>query len=157
MSKRFSDNELFDLRNRIPIDTLIKKLMVPSKFSEGFFRFLCPICNEFQTATNPKTNLARCFRCERNFNTIDMVIIYKKMGFVESVKYLKTYRKTISNNDSICKESVVFKETLQKHRVFETTNNRSQNKSTERSSCPTSLGKILDQFQIEKGTKHAPQ
>ncbi len=90
MTKRFSDNELFRLRNLIPVDRLIKNnLDIPYKYSEGFFRFLCPLCNEFQTATNPKTNLARCFRCETNYNPIDLVMIVKGMGFVESVKYLK--------------------------------------------------------------------
>jgi len=90
MKRRFTRNELFRLRNLIPIDTLIRdQLDIPSKFSEGFFRFLCPVCNEFRTATSPSTNLARCFRCEKNFNPIDMVMIVKKMGFVESVKYLK--------------------------------------------------------------------
>ncbi|MEK6621873.1 MAG: hypothetical protein AABZ13_05275 [Planctomycetota bacterium] len=29
-----------------------------SKHFEGYFRFLCPLCSEFHTATNPKTNLA---------------------------------------------------------------------------------------------------
>lgn len=90
MRRHFSSRELFVLRNHIPIDTLIEKhLEVPSKFSEGFFRFLCPVCHEFQTATNPRTNLGRCFRCERNFNTIDMVMICKGIRFVECVKYLK--------------------------------------------------------------------
>ncbi len=101
MNGRFSSQELFVLRNYIPIDELIEKcLMIPSRFSEGFFRFLCPVCNEFQTATNPKTNLARCFRCERNFNTIDMVMICRKMDFVKSVKFLKTYHETFLNNTS---------------------------------------------------------
>jgi len=96
MRRRFSSQELFALRNHISIDDVIGKcLMLPSKFSEGFFRFLCPLCNEFQTATNPKTNLARCFRCERNFNTIDMVMICRKMNFVESVKYLKAYQENV--------------------------------------------------------------
>jgi hypothetical protein len=91
MKRHFSSQELFVLRNHIPIDTLIEKyLMLPSKFSEGYFRFLCPLCNEFQTATKAKTNLTRCFRCECNFNTIDMVIICKRLRFVEGVKYLKT-------------------------------------------------------------------
>jgi len=97
MNRHFSSQELFMLRNHIPIDTLIEKhLKLPAKFSEGFFRFLCPLCNEFQTATNAKTNLARCFCCERNFNTIDMVMIYKGLRFVDGVKYLKT----ILNNGS---------------------------------------------------------
>lgn len=95
MRRHFSSRELFVLRNHISIDALIEKhLKLPSKFSEGFFRFLCPLCHEFQTATNPKTNLARCFHCERNFNTIDMVIICKGLRFVEGVKYLK---KILSN------------------------------------------------------------
>jgi len=94
MKRHFSSRELFVLRNHIPIDTLIEKhLMLPSKFSEGYFRFLCPLCNEFQTATNPKTNLARCFRCERNFNTIDMVMICKGARFVQGVNYLRTISK----------------------------------------------------------------
>lgn len=91
MTRRFTGNELFKLRNLISVDNLIEEqLNIPSKISEGYFRFLCPICNEFQTATNPKTNLARCFRCERNFNPIDLVMIVKGIGFVECVKYLKT-------------------------------------------------------------------
>jgi len=90
MKRRFTRNELFKLRNLIPVDMLIRdQLNIPSKFSEGFFRFLCPVCNGFQTATNPSTNLARCFHCEKNFNAIDLVMIVKGIGFIESVKYLK--------------------------------------------------------------------
>jgi len=91
MGRRFSSKELYELRNSIPIHVLIeKKLVIPAKISEGIFRFLCPLCNEFQTAVNPKTNLSRCFRCEKNFNTIDMVMICHNASFVDSVKYLKT-------------------------------------------------------------------
>jgi len=94
MGKYFSSRELYKLRNSIPIDVLIeKKLAIPSKISEGFFRFLCPLCNEFQTAVNPKTNMGRCFRCEKNFNTIDVVMTWQNTGFVDSVKYLQTILK----------------------------------------------------------------
>ncbi len=90
MGKRFSSTELYELRNSIPIDVLIEtKLGIPAKISEGVFRFLCPLCNEFQTAVNPITNLSRCFRCERSFNTIDLVMISRSIGFVDSVKYLQ--------------------------------------------------------------------
>ena len=90
MGKYFSSRELYKLRNLIPIDVLIEKeLAIPSKISEGFFRFLCPLCNEFQTAVNPKTNMGRCFRCEKNFNTIDVVMTWQNTGFVDSVKYLQ--------------------------------------------------------------------
>ncbi len=99
MKRRFSSQELFELRNHIPIADLIKQcLMLPFKVRGGFFRFRCPLCSGFQTATNPKTNLARCFSCERNFNPIDMVMICRKMSFVESVRYLKTYHENFMHN-----------------------------------------------------------
>ncbi len=97
--KKFSSKELFELRNAIPVDMLIKdELHIPSKISEGSFRFLCPICNEFQTAINPSTNLARCFRCEKNLNTIDLVMKVKKFGFKDSVLFLKNLLKKILND-----------------------------------------------------------
>jgi hypothetical protein len=88
--RRFSGEELYRLRNLIQIDMLIDlELGIPSKRIDGRFRFSCPLCHEFHTAVNPKTNLARCFDCERNFNPIDMVMIVKELGFVDSVRYLK--------------------------------------------------------------------
>ena len=91
MKRRFSARELFELRNTVPVDALIENVLnIPVKQSDGVFRFLCPVCNEFQTATN----LARCFCCERNFNPIDLVMIAKGVGFVESVNYLKRLSST---------------------------------------------------------------
>ncbi|MCK8601145.1 hypothetical protein [Desulfoferrobacter suflitae] len=50
------------------------------------FRF--PLCSEFQTATNPKTNLARCFRCQKNFNPIDIVMAVNCCNFREAVEMI---------------------------------------------------------------------
>lgn len=89
MAKRYSKKVLRMLRNEIPIAILICDLLkMPNKLSEGYFRFLCPLCSEFNTATNQKTNLARCFRCEKNFNPIDMVMHVKRVGFIDAVEYL---------------------------------------------------------------------
>lgn len=88
-SKRYSKELLRRLRNEVPINLLIADfLRVPSKISEGYFRFHCPLCSEFLTATNSKTNLARCFRCEKNFNPIDMVMQVNHCNFKEAVEYL---------------------------------------------------------------------
>jgi DNA primase len=85
----YSKEKLRRLRNDVPIKKLISEVLdMPTKVSEGYFRFLCPVCNEFVTATNPKTNLARCFRCERNFNPIDLVMVVKSLNFREAVEYL---------------------------------------------------------------------
>jgi len=89
MAKRYSKAFLRMLRNEIPIAILISDLLkLESKVSEGHFRFLCPLCSGFNTATSQKTNLARCFRCEKNFNPIDMVMEVKRVGFVDAVEYL---------------------------------------------------------------------
>ena len=95
--RRFTNHQLYTLRNDIAIDGLIEKaLSIPSRIAEGCFRFLCPLCKQFNTAVNPETNLARCFRCEKNFNTIDLVMTIRKFDFVESVRFLKDYRKSAS-------------------------------------------------------------
>ena len=90
MSQRFSPMFLRLLRNGISIDTLITSTLdIPFKYSENYLRFLCPLCGDFHTATNPKTNLARCFRCQKNFNPIDMVMIVNNCSFIEAVRFLK--------------------------------------------------------------------
>ena len=89
MSERFPSALLRALRNDIAIDDLIRmRCDLASKEREGFLRFLCPLCSEFHTATNPKTNLARCFRCQKNFNPIDLVMVLEPCRFVDAVKIL---------------------------------------------------------------------
>jgi outer membrane murein-binding lipoprotein Lpp len=69
---------------------LINKILkLPSKISEQQLRFLCPICSQFNTATKRETNLARCFRCKRNFNTIEMVMAAKNLDFIKSAQFLQ--------------------------------------------------------------------
>lgn len=90
MEKRCSKVFLWKLRNHVSIDTLITEFLeIPSKYSEDHLRFLCPLCHEFNTAINPKTNLSRCFSCRKNFNPIDIVIADRKCSFIEAVRFLK--------------------------------------------------------------------
>jgi DNA primase len=106
-TRRFSNQELYSLRNKIPVAILIEKVLgIPSRTTEGVFRFHCPLCNEFNTAVNSKTNLARCFRCEKNFNTIDLVMLVKKMDFVNTIDFLKDYLKSIPTENHPRPESV---------------------------------------------------
>ena len=89
MSDRFSCDELYGLRNFIPINTLIERLKIEYKVGDGFFRFQCPLCFGFHTATKKETNLARCFNCQKNFNTIDLAMICGKKSFTDSVRFLR--------------------------------------------------------------------
>ena len=84
----FTKQQLFQVRNEIDIDWLIdEKLNVERQFN-GAWRFRCPLCLQLNTATQKKTNLARCFSCQKNFNTIDIVIYTKKINFAPSVRFL---------------------------------------------------------------------
>lgn len=76
------------IRNQVSIDRVIDKLGIPVKRLGGLRRFLCPLCGEFHTATNPRTNLARCFRCQRNFNPIDLVMTVEGLDFLDAVNHL---------------------------------------------------------------------
>jgi hypothetical protein len=87
----FSKSLLYTLRNEIDVRMLIEKtLRIPCRVTQGCFRFMCPLCGGFDTAVNPKTNLARCFACKKNFNTIDLVMLIRQTDFVHSVKFLKS-------------------------------------------------------------------
>lgn len=88
--QRFSTTVLRTVRNDVVIDNLIISILkLPFKYSEGYLRFLCPLCDELHTATNSETNLARCFRCKKNFNPIDLVMIINSCSFPEAVRFLQ--------------------------------------------------------------------
>jgi hypothetical protein len=87
----YTDGFLRRLRNEIDIDLVIKRLRLETRNSQKIFRFRCPLCHGFHTATNPKTNLGRCFDCRRNFNPIDLVMTVTARSFVETVEFLKNY------------------------------------------------------------------
>ena len=92
MTRCLSKPYLRRMRNEIPIRNLIADvLQISWKISEGRFRFVCPRCHDFNTATNPKTNLARCFGCQENFNPIDITMIHNRCDFLEAVAFLDQY------------------------------------------------------------------
>ena len=64
------------IRNDLPMAVLIAALGrdgPPSKVRDGRFVFLCPHCGEMETVGNPRNNLAHCFSCTKNLNTIDLL------------------------------------------------------------------------------------
>jgi hypothetical protein len=98
--RRFSEQQLYIVRNHIPIRYVIESLLnIPSKPAQGTFRFLCPQCSEYNTAINPQTNLARCFDCKKNFNPIDMVMLDRHTDFVETVNLLLNYKNSVSPDE----------------------------------------------------------
>ena len=84
----FTKQQLFQVRNEMDIDYLISNKLNLERQFNGMWRFRCPLCQQFNTATQKKTNLGRCFSCQQNFNTIDLVIYTKKINFVPAVQWL---------------------------------------------------------------------
>ena len=102
MTKQIPPQHLRHLRNDIPINDVIQHYLdIPTKFREGFLRFLCPVCAEFNTATNPATNLARCFTCSRNFNPIDIVMVVRKCSFLAAVEFIQNYQHNQSEQQKV--------------------------------------------------------
>jgi DNA primase len=90
MSDPLSKPHLRELRNRIEMIPLIAEVLeLIYKTHDGRFRFMCPLCHDFDTAVNLDTNLARCFRCQRNFNPIDMIMTVKHYSFMQAVHFLQ--------------------------------------------------------------------
>ena len=90
MSKHYSASFLRMLRNQIPIDEVITDVLnLEVRNDYEMLRFRCPLCDNFHTATNHETNLARCFDCKINFNPIDLVMTVGKCDFLDAVKILK--------------------------------------------------------------------
>lgn len=87
----YTDGFLRRLRNEIDIDQVVTRLRLETRSVKNRFRFRCPVCHGFHTATNPRTNLARCFDCRRNYNPIDLVMAVTAQSFVETVEFLKNH------------------------------------------------------------------
>jgi len=89
MPRCFPDELLRRLRNDISWASLLKQLEWPHKLREEQLAFLCPRCHECHSAVNPRTNLGRCFRCEINFNPIDLTMAVQQCDFITAVHYLE--------------------------------------------------------------------
>ena len=90
MSKYFSRQLLYRIRNEIPLASLLVALEWPHKTRDGRLCLVCPRCGEFLAVVNPRTNLARCFPCEVNFNTIDLTMSIQECDFVAAVHHLQS-------------------------------------------------------------------
>lgn len=87
----YTDGFLRKLRNEVKIEKVIMLLTLETRHDRNIFRFRCPLCQRFHTATNPKTNLGRCFDCRVNFNPIDLVMAVTRYDFIETTEFLKKH------------------------------------------------------------------
>lgn len=91
MDPYFPASLLRRLRNEIHFAELFADLGWPHRRRDGQLVFVCPLCQENRSAVNPRTNLARCFRCQKNFNPIDFTMVARRCRFVDAVHYLEPW------------------------------------------------------------------
>ena len=97
MGREFSKEFLFQVRNGIAVTELIKELKIPHHKEGANLIFNCPVCGQANTGVLVRKNLCRCFNCQRNFNTIDLVLLLTERGFKESVQYLIDYKRKLQS------------------------------------------------------------
>jgi DNA primase len=102
VTRRVTAEELHRLRNDVPMKTVIAALRIECRTRGDRLAFRCAECRDFHSAIHPRTNLARCFRCARNYNTIDMVMAAQRTGFPEAVRVLREIARSMSNEEARC-------------------------------------------------------
>lgn len=87
--RRFSADHLRGLRRAVSLAFLLERLGVEVLWRGGRRVFRCPLCRAPRAALHPRLNLARCFRCGRSFNAIDLAIAHRRCSFPDAVRYLE--------------------------------------------------------------------
>jgi DNA primase len=99
MSLRLPPETLHALRNDLKFDSVVYALEIKWRIDDMKFRFICPHCHGLDTSVHPKTNLGRCFSCQKNFNTIDLVMARRGYPFRKAVCWLLTLRNLLETDD----------------------------------------------------------
>lgn len=86
---RIDGDRLREVRNDVGIQAVLERLGVPTRLRGARSTFRCPDCEEYDSAINPESNLGYCFRCERSFNPIDLVMAERDWSFPQAVEYLE--------------------------------------------------------------------
>ena len=86
---RVTKEELAWLRNQVPVSIVLERLGVAERRRSGRREFVCPSCGGFHLALHPRENLARCFRCVKNYNPIDLVMSTSGVGFLDAVDEIR--------------------------------------------------------------------
>lgn len=84
----FSVELLRSLRNDVTVQSVIAALSLPTAGRGVRLTLRCSGCSRFPTAAHAETNLVRCFRCGKSFNTIDLVVRERSCSFRQAVNFV---------------------------------------------------------------------
>ena len=80
---------LWKIRNLVDVALVVERLGLTATRRGRRRRFRCPLCRGCHTTLASGDNLARCFRCSKSFNPIDLVIAVRGCAFLEAVDFLE--------------------------------------------------------------------
>jgi DNA primase len=87
---RIPPEVLYRLRNDVDLTKVVELLGIPRKRRGERLAFHCPECGTMNASASSERSLAHCFHCQRNFNSIDLVMAERGWGFLEAVDFLKS-------------------------------------------------------------------
>lgn len=96
---RITTEELRSLRNDVPVAVVVDALDLDRRARGRRREFRCPACGGFTGAIHARENLARCFRCARNYNPIDLVMVVRRASFREAVDQLRGIARSRPSNE----------------------------------------------------------
>ena len=84
----FEAQSLEYLRNRINLKDLALHLGIQVKVKDNQCWFVCPQCRELKASFQKNQNLARCWKCNTRYNSIELVMAHFNINFKQAVIYL---------------------------------------------------------------------
>lgn len=92
----FNAQSLRYIRNQIDLKSLASYLGIQMKVKNNQCWFVCPKCAKLKASFQKNQNLARCWKCNIRYNTIDLVMAHFNMNFTEAVMFLIKQERQIS-------------------------------------------------------------
>ena len=99
-SAAITKEELRRLRNDVPIEIVVQQLRLERRMRGRRHEFHCTECGGFHGTIHEQANLARCFRCARNYNPIDLIMAVRRASFLEAVYELREIDRSTSRNEA---------------------------------------------------------
>ena len=87
--RKITPEELRRLRNDVPVELVFDELRLDSRWRGQRREFRCPKCYGMHVAVHDRVNLARCFRCQRNYNPIDLLMLVPGLKFPDAIRHLR--------------------------------------------------------------------
>ena len=98
---KISEQSIEKIRDRADIIEIISKYVSLKKRGRNYFG-LCPFHSEKTPSfsVNPEKQIFKCFGCGAGGSSIDFIMEFEKLNFIESVKYLaEQYNIEIEQSD----------------------------------------------------------